>query len=85
MNQPSFYKIPIRIIIDATEDLKQFKVSVAFISRPKHWSAKFKEFDEFPTANEVNQTIKKGFAYEQTGAVERFGMQQDKQFEKSFN
>jgi hypothetical protein len=75
---------PIKIIIDTSENLKEFKVSVAFKSSKNRWSAKFKNFEKYPTENEVNQTIKRGFPFEKSGAKDKFNLTIE-EFEKSFN
>jgi hypothetical protein len=75
---------PIRIIVDTSENLKKFKVSVAFKSSKNRWSAKFKEFEKYPTEYEINQTIKRGFPFEKSGAKDKFNLTIE-EFEKSFN
>jgi hypothetical protein len=84
MNQTSFMYQPIKIIIDTNENLREFKVSVAFKSSKNRWSAKFKDFEKFPSEHEVNQTIKRGFPFEKSGAKDKFNLTIE-EFEKSFN
>lgn len=67
-------------------NFKNYKISVAYLlqEKPFTWSAKFASVPNYPSIDDVNKVIAKGFAMEVTGATDKFGNIKG-QYRKQFN